>query len=189
MSADDLVAEACRQTGLDDFGSDSFREGLGIYCDSLGSEAELSEIGTMAVPAAVVASLSNRLRVVDWARRHPDVATEPIDAPLVVIGMFRAGTTFLSCLLDQDRGNRPLLLWESADSRSHDPRPARDRLVEATAHGLCTHVVTPSLLLHKFGWQPDVDVGGGQDGEAVLRGQRAKETIRAGPQRYGCNPF
>jgi hypothetical protein len=44
------------------------------------------------------------------------VASERIDAPLIVIGMFRAGTTFLSNLLDQDRRNRALLLWESGDS-------------------------------------------------------------------------
>ena len=146
--ADDLVAQACRQTGLDDFGSDSFREGLGIYCGSLGSEAGLNEIGTMAVPAAVVASLSNRLRVVDWGRRHPEVASEPIDAPLVVIGMFRAGTTFLSCLLDQDRGNRPLLLWESADS-APPPSPADHRAgprVEAAReHGAMLDQLNPKM--------------------------------------------
>jgi hypothetical protein len=44
------------------------------------------------------------------------VADERIDAPVFVIGMFRAGTTFLSCLLDQDRRNRPLLRWEAGDS-------------------------------------------------------------------------
>ena len=34
----------------------------------------------------------------------------------MVIGMFRAGTTFLSHLLDQDPANRALLGWESQDS-------------------------------------------------------------------------
>ena len=38
-----------------------------------------------------------------WAQaaRHPEVADGAIDAPLVVIGLFRAGTTLLSHLLDQ----------------------------------------------------------------------------------------
>ena len=102
----------------------------------------------MAEPAAVVASLSNRLRVVDWGRRHPEVASEPIDAPLVVIGMFRAGTTFLSCLLDQDRGNRPLLLWESADS-APPPSPADHRAgprVEAAReHGAMLDQLNPKM--------------------------------------------
>jgi hypothetical protein len=114
--ADDLVADACKQTGLDDFGSDSFREGLEIYCMSLQSEAKLNDIGSVAVPSVIAANLVNRLRVIDWAHQHPEVAQERIDAPIVVIGMFRAGTTFLSYLLDEDRRNRPLLRWESGDS-------------------------------------------------------------------------
>ncbi len=58
----------------------------------------------------------NRLRVVNWSNAHPDVADERIDAPLIVIGMFRAGTTFLSYLLENDAGNRALLRWEAGDS-------------------------------------------------------------------------
>jgi hypothetical protein len=44
------------------------------------------------------------------------VADEKIEAPIFVIGMFRAGTTLLSYLLEQDRTNRALLLWEAGDS-------------------------------------------------------------------------
>jgi hypothetical protein len=116
MTADDLEAAARTQTGLDDFGSDDFREGLAVYCESAFSEAELNDVGVMAVQGNIVASLANRLRVVDWAARHPEVDAEPIDAPIFVIGMFRAGTTFLSNLFDQDRSNRPLLRWEAGDS-------------------------------------------------------------------------
>lgn len=116
MVPDDLIAEARALAGLDDFGSDSFREGLAVYCESAGSEAQLNDLGAVAVPGNIVAGLANRLRIVDWARRHPEVANERIDAPLVVIGMFRAGTTFLSYLLERDRRNRALLRWEAGDS-------------------------------------------------------------------------
>jgi hypothetical protein len=126
MSPDELLSEARTATGLDDFGSDDFREGLAVYCESVASEAKLNEVGAMAVRANVVANLANRLRVVDWAARHPDVAGQRIDAPLVVVGMFRAGTTFLSNLLDQDPGNRSLLRWEAGDSVP-PPTPANFR--------------------------------------------------------------
>jgi hypothetical protein len=116
MSPDDLLSEARAATGLDDFGGDDFREGLAVYCESVVSEAKLSDVGVMAVRGNIVANLANRLRVVDWAARHPDVAGQRIDAPLVVVGMFRAGTTFLSNLLDQDPTNRSLLRWEAGDS-------------------------------------------------------------------------
>jgi Sulfotransferase family len=113
---DAVIAEACGLTGLDDFGSDSFREGLAVYCDSVVREAQLNDLGATAIHANVVGTLANRLRVVEWARAHPSVDDEQIDAPLVVIGMFRAGTTFLSCLLEQDPRNRALLRWEAGDS-------------------------------------------------------------------------
>jgi Sulfotransferase family len=123
---DDLLAEACEKTGLDDFGPDDFREGLAVLCESIKGEARLNELGELAVRDTVVNSLANRLRVFDWIRRHPEVARERIEAPIVVIGMFRAGTTFLSQLLDQDPHNRALLRWEASDS-APPPSPANFR--------------------------------------------------------------
>jgi hypothetical protein len=116
LVVDELVAEACGLAELDNFGADSFREGLSVYSASVASEAQLNDFGAVAIRANIVSGLVNRLRVVDWSHRHPDVADERIDAPLVVIGMFRAGTTFLSSLLEQDRRNRALLRWEAGDS-------------------------------------------------------------------------
>jgi hypothetical protein len=113
---DELMAQAVEVTGVEDFGEPDFRDGLGSYCASLSAEARLSELGTTAVAGTIVASLANRLRVVDWANRHPKVRDERIDAPIVVIGMFRAGTTLLSYLFDQDPRNRALLGWEAGDT-------------------------------------------------------------------------
>lgn len=126
LVADDVIAEACVQTGFDDFGPEDFREGLAVLCESINDEARLNELGAAAVRATVVNSLSNRLRVFDWIRRHPEVGSECIEAPIVVIGMFRAGTTFLSQLLDQDPRNRALLRWEANDSVP-PPSPANFR--------------------------------------------------------------
>jgi hypothetical protein len=123
---DDLMAEACEKTGLDDFGPADFREGLVVMCESIDDEARLNELGELAVRDTVVNSLANRLRVFDWIRNHPEVADERIEAPIVVIGMFRAGTTFLSQLLDQDPSNRALLRWEASDS-APPPSPANFR--------------------------------------------------------------
>jgi hypothetical protein len=116
FSADDLMDEARTQTGLADFGPDGFLAGLRVYCESVSHEAELSDVGEMAVRGTITSSLANRLRVIDWSRGHPAVTDEIIESPLVVVGMFRAGTTLLSYLLDQDGHNRPLLRWEAGDS-------------------------------------------------------------------------
>jgi hypothetical protein len=111
-----LIATAREQTGLADFGGEEMHEGLGVFCESLDADAQLSELGVMALEAQLVANLTNRLKTVDWVTTHPEVSDEAIVAPVVVIGLFRAGTTLLSNLLDQDPGNRTLLTWESADT-------------------------------------------------------------------------
>jgi hypothetical protein len=113
---DELMAEARGLAQLEDFGSDSFLEGLTVYCESVSTEAKLNDLGETAIRGNIVGTLVNRLRVVDWSRQHPEVAGERIDAPLIVIGMFRAGTTFLSYVLEQDPRNRALLRWEAGDS-------------------------------------------------------------------------
>jgi len=111
-----LMAQACDATGLEDFGPATFRDGLDHYCASANEEARLSALGEMAVAGTVTSNLVNRLRVVDWSKKHAAVGREQIDSPVVVIGMFRAGTTLLSYLFDQDPANRALLGWEAGDS-------------------------------------------------------------------------
>jgi hypothetical protein len=136
LDAEALMAAAAEQTGLDDFGPPSFREGLDVYCASM-PEAQLNDLGDMVVPANIVGALSNRLKVIDWAKSHPEVADEQIEAPFVVVGIFRAGTTFLSYLLEKDDRNRPLFGWEAQDSvPPPDPATAAtDPRIEATVVG------------------------------------------------------
>ena len=116
LDVDDVMSAAVALAGSDDFGPDAFVEGLTVLCASANDEAQLSELGQFALQQNVIGGLVNRLRIHDWVRRHPQLLDEHIDAPLIVVGMFRAGTTFLSQLLDQDPGNRALLRWEAADS-------------------------------------------------------------------------
>src|SRR4051812_13575233 len=111
-----LMEQAAAETGLSDFGADGFRPGLEAYCHSAATEAQLNELGEMAVGAFVTENLRRRLKLIDYAKQHPQVREERIEAPIIVIGMFRAGTTLLSHLLDQDPQNRSLLNWEAADN-------------------------------------------------------------------------
>ncbi|MCP9273245.1 sulfotransferase family protein [Mycolicibacterium arenosum] len=116
MNVDEVLDAAAEAAGSDDFGPDDFRTGLAVLCESVEAEAQLNDIGRFAMQQNVIGSLVNRLKVHDWIRANPFIADERIVAPLVVVGMFRAGTTFLSQLLDQDPHNRALLRWEASDS-------------------------------------------------------------------------
>ena len=61
----ELIAAARAETGLDDFGDDSFREGLEILVRSLDTEAHLNAIGEMALPHQLTQLLAQRLQIED----------------------------------------------------------------------------------------------------------------------------
>ncbi|WP_433525965.1 sulfotransferase family protein [Nocardia pseudovaccinii] len=111
---DDMLKAAVAQTDLDDFGDDSFREGLGVLLDSLEREARLNSAGEAFFYDRIVKYLSQRLQVEDWYRRHPEIDEVPIVAPLIGLGLPRTGSTALSLLLAQDPQVRYLRRWESS---------------------------------------------------------------------------
>jgi hypothetical protein len=120
---DRLLAAAREQTGLSDFGEDSFREGLGKLVGSLDREARLNAIGRAALDAQIVGLLVNRLKIEDCYRRHPEIDAGEIVAPLIGIGLPRTGSSALGCLLGEDPHARSLLSWE-VTSPCPPPDPA-----------------------------------------------------------------
>lgn len=116
MDADRLVADARAATALSDLGPDTWREGLDRYVAALDAEADLTEVGRLALGAQITANLANRLRVTAWHAAHPELAAERIERPLVVLGLPRTGTTLLSELLHRDPANRSLMRWEAGAS-------------------------------------------------------------------------
>src|ERR1700743_47998 len=116
VTVDDLVTRACERAGLDDFGGDSWREGLGVVVASREAAPGVNPGGLEFVYAQTVDAMWNRLRVVDYVKSHPHVLDEPVERPLSVLGLPRTGTSRASYLLDQDPLRRSLLTWEAADS-------------------------------------------------------------------------
>jgi hypothetical protein len=115
LSASQLLADAVAQTGLDDFGDDTFRVGLELLTGSIADEAELTELGEEILGLRLRMLLANRLRIEDVYRMHPEIAEQVVDGPLVIIGLPRTGTTALSQLVAADPQIRSLRLWESSD--------------------------------------------------------------------------
>src|SRR6478735_12488712 len=96
-----LLADARRKEGLDDLGPGSFAEPLGVLLDSYAA-ADLTEMGAHILRSGVVHSLRMRLRAQEWFRRHPEIAEEQVEDPVVVVGMMRSGTTLLQRMLAAD---------------------------------------------------------------------------------------
>src|SRR6202020_62230 len=113
-SVNEIENAAVAQTGLGDFGPDSYREGLEVLLASLRDEADLNDRGEAFIYPRIVGYLSQRLQVEDWYRRHPDIDDVPIVAPLIGLGLPRTGSTALSMLLAHDPDVRYLRRWESS---------------------------------------------------------------------------
>jgi hypothetical protein len=131
--ADELEDGARAATGLDDFGSSYYREGLERTVEALNTEADLSEMGRVIQRATISNALIQRLKVVDTYTQHPEIEDEVVGGPVFVIGLPRTGTTALSQLVAADPQFRSLRMWESqaptpppeAASQYSDPRIAQ----------------------------------------------------------------
>jgi hypothetical protein len=118
-----LLNAARRHTQLEDFGTLRFREPLRALLQSLDSEAHLHALGRFSVRRLILQLLVTRLRMVDLLRRHPEIEDQSIEAPIIVAGLPRTGTTLLHNLLAQHPDLRTLPYWESLE-----PLPAGEAL-------------------------------------------------------------
>ena len=108
-----MLKTARKLTGLDDFGSEMGREALGVLAKSIDQEGNLHPFGRRVLFGSLMQLTTNRLRVMDYLKKHPEVACERIQKPIVVTGFPRTGTTLLHNLLSADPNGRPLLAWEA----------------------------------------------------------------------------
>lgn len=113
LSCESVIAAAVRAAGSDDFGSDSYHEPLDVFIGACLDEAELTTFGRFFIARALQCALTNRLSLQRWATDHPEVRTEAIASPWVIVGLPRTGTSTLSKLLGLDPHARPLLQWEA----------------------------------------------------------------------------
>jgi Sulfotransferase family len=130
-----LLRSACRIAGSEDFGTEPFREPLGVLLDSLRA-APLNDLGEMIWRGTLLKSLSQRARAEEWWTRHPEILDEPIDAPIVVVGMMRSGTTLLQRVLASDPRLACVYGWEMGEPAPRpgwEPTAADPRVADAEA--------------------------------------------------------
>ena len=150
-----LVATACEEAGSDDFGDDGWQPGLDRLTDGLVNEARLSAIGVEIAYLDLMRALKNRLGVIAWRKEHPEIAREPVIAPIVIVGQPRTGTTILYDLLAQDPDLRAPLTWEvdapcpvpQPETYHNDPRIAQTQ----ASIELSEQIIPGFLAFHPMG--------------------------------------
>ena len=131
MTSEAAIAAAVTNAGSDDFGDDSWREGL---AQSLAGfiRVPLTQAAREAAMRTIVQDLTTRLQVEQWFKRHPE-PIQPIEGPVFVVGLPRTGTTALVAMMALDDRFRFLRAWEGRSplAASHrwgrGNRPALDR--------------------------------------------------------------
>ena len=110
-----LVQTAIDSTdGLDDFGDfdGDWRARFDSLVAALESTGRLHALGRLMTRQELLRGLRTRLLLARARSQHPSIADEPIEAPLVITGPARSGTSILFELLALDPNARAPLAWE-----------------------------------------------------------------------------
>src|ERR1700722_10725359 len=113
IHVDQVIETAAARADSDDFGDDTWQEGLEVLVRSLTAESALNELGESVMIDQIVGLLVNRLEVEKWHARHREIGEQEIVAPLFGLGLPRTGSTALSFLLASDPSRRSLATWEA----------------------------------------------------------------------------
>ncbi|RME24839.1 MAG: sulfotransferase [Deltaproteobacteria bacterium] len=128
ISAEAIIDAARKRTGLEDWGSDAFLEPMARAIEEIG-RARFTDLGRVIIRQALVTALSNRLKVEEYFRRHPDAAEVAIERPVFILGFPRTGTTLLQNLLTLEEGTRSLKFWELQSPVPVSANRAEDRRI------------------------------------------------------------
>ncbi|MEZ4289831.1 MAG: sulfotransferase [Myxococcota bacterium] len=93
LDEESLLAEARRNTGLDDFGDDRWRDHFRVLIDAIENEAKLNFAGRILTRSDLLIYLEARLRITDCYKQHPEIEDEVITEPVFIVGSGRSGTT------------------------------------------------------------------------------------------------
>jgi hypothetical protein len=115
LEVDAICEQASAEVGLADFGGDGFRDPMGAALHGFGNDVTLSPMGHISVHTLFTQLVRNRLLIADQLNRHPEIRDIPVNAPIIVAGLPRTGTTHLHNLLSADPALRSLPYWESLE--------------------------------------------------------------------------
>lgn len=143
-----LLKNAEAETGLADFGCESFRPAFEKLVSALNEEADLNPVGRFVQYQRILNSLKNRLRMEAWLEYHPEILDEQLLPPVVIVGLTRTGTTMLHRILAADsrffaplwyevRNPAPYKEW-----RAHKPD---QRIAEAEAEVAALLAANPEI--------------------------------------------
>lgn len=150
-----MVVERATKHGrysTDDF-SEGWQDGLEAFLRSAEEQGRLNALGTHMALQMAQQRLSAGSRIKRYLREHPEIRDIELERPIVIIGGWRTGTTFLFRLLGTDRRlHAPLPGELTAPWRFAGPQP---ELPPAAGGANPLHTLNPDMkYIHPSG--PDL---------------------------------
>jgi hypothetical protein len=122
LGEDSLIKTAMRKTGFEDFGNESIWERMRLLISSLENEARLHPFGRFMARQNMIRYLTNRLKIEDALKKHPEIMKIKMEDPVFVVGLQRTGTTMMQRLLAADGEHfRFLASWEAINPAPLSP--------------------------------------------------------------------
>jgi hypothetical protein len=110
LQAAALLARAKAETGLDDWGDDSFEHRLGLAVNHINT-IPMDPAGRQAAADNINWLLTDRLKFFNDRKLYP-LDQEVIEHPMFATGEPRSGTTLMHALMSVDPDARALRFWE-----------------------------------------------------------------------------
>ena len=125
LSEDYILNAAMNSTGLENWGSNSFLEGMRELLNACNKEAKLHYFGRQFLQKGCIRAVKDRLRLQHAFQKNQEILNTPIEKPVFILGLPRTGTTFLQNLLFQNNHFRHLHYWEQV---AIGPQPTQKNL-------------------------------------------------------------
>jgi hypothetical protein len=109
---DAIVAKAERSTGGDRAAVGEFLDGMRVLNRRFTESPRLSPMGWQSVQGDLRLRIENRLRVQRLVTEHPEIAAEPIEKPVFIVGLPRTATTLAHNIIAKSASHRGPALWE-----------------------------------------------------------------------------
>ena len=99
LTSEAIINEACKNSGLQDFGDEDFISRLDVLMRSVSNDEGLAGIGKLGIFNDQARYLENRLKFEKFKKNFPEYHQEIISQPIIIIGLPRSGTTHLLNLI------------------------------------------------------------------------------------------
>lgn len=128
---DRMVRKAESQAQADAGVASEFIDSYRFLFGEIAKQDTLSVIGWQGYIDDLTRRMTNHLRIEWIIAGRPEIAAEPIDRPVVVVGLPRTATTLAHKILLRPEGNRAPLMWELMNTHRGDIDPKlRSKLIK-----------------------------------------------------------